>query len=243
MRINEEFEIHDTLNPKLFDVKSKLMLPDVRKKIIEIVAEFEDYIYVPIHILDIQCVGSNVSYNYTAKSDLDVHIIANFKDLEADEELLQALYDAKKTSFNKELDITIKGIEVEMYVQSVESATISNGIYSICENKWIKEPKPIKSVTKHNVDKDVERWGHRIAEVIESKDYDEITKAINTLYLIRHNSIAADGEWSIGNEIFKTIRNKGWLQALKDASSDALSKKLSLESYKGAFVNRYEESE
>lgn len=239
-KLYEEFQIHDTLNPKLFDTASNKLLPEVREKIIQIVASFEEYINVPIKILDVQLVGSNVSFNYTDKSDLDVHIIASFEDLEADEELLQALYDVKKASFNKDTDIKIRGIDIEMYVQNVHSATISNGIYSVCTNDWIKEPKPIKSITKHNTDSEVQKWGEKIKQVVKSGDYDAIQDCINNLYLIRHNSIAVDGEYGKGNQIFKEIRNHGWLQALKDSSLKSLSKKLSLESYNGCFINRYD---
>lgn len=239
-KLNEEFQIHDTLNPKLFDTASEKLLPEVREKIIQIVANFEEYINVPIKILDIQLVGSNVSFNYTEHSDLDVHLIASFEDLEADEDILQALYDVKKTSFNKDTDIKIRGIDVEMYVQNVHSATISNGIYSVCKDDWVKKPKPIKSITKHNTDKEVEKWGEKIKETVQSGDYGRIQDCINALYLIRHNSIAVDGEYGKGNQLFKEIRNRGWLQALKEASLKSLSKKLSLESYKGYFINRYD---
>lgn len=239
-KLYEDFQVHDTLNPKLFDTESKKLLPEVRQKIVQIVANFEEYINVPIEILDIQLVGSNVSYNYTDTSDLDVHIIASFENLEADEEILQALYDVKKTNFNKETDIKIRGVDIEIYVQNVNSATISNGIYSVCNNEWVKEPKPIKSVTKHNTEAEVEKWGKKIKQVIESGDHDSIQNCINNLYLIRHNSLAVDGEYGKGNQIFKDIRSNGWLQALKEASLKSLSKKLSLESYRGYFINRYD---
>lgn len=237
--LNEDFIIHDTLNPKLFDINTNALLPDVKKKIIEIVSSFEDYLNVPIDIADIQLVGSNVSYNYTDNSDLDVHIIANFDLVSNDETLLQSLYDAKKTSFNKNLDIKIKGIDVEMYVQNIKSTTISNGIYSICDNKWIKEPKPIKSATKYNTQKEFDKWQEKINQIVKRGNYEEITNAINLLYLIRHNSIAVDGEYSKGNQIFKDIRSAGLLQELKDALDKALSKKLSLESMtNGQIINR-----
>lgn len=237
--LNEDFIIHDTLNPKLFDINTNTLLPDVKKKIIEIVSSFEDYLNVPIDIADIQLVGSNVSYNYTDNSDLDVHIIANFDLVSNDETLLQSLYDAKKTSFNKNLDIKIKGIDVEMYVQNIKSTTISNGIYSICDNKWIKEPKPIKSATKYNTQKEFDKWQEKINQIVKRGNYEEITNAINLLYLIRHNSIAVDGEYSKGNQIFKDIRSAGLLQELKDALDKALSKKLSLESMtNGQIINR-----
>jgi len=237
--MNEDFQIHDTLNPKLFDTNTNLLLPDVRKQIIEIVSEFESYIQVPIDIADIQLVGSNASYNYTETSDLDVHIIANFELVSQDVEILQALYDAKKSTFNKNLDVKIHGIEVEMYIQDIKSGIISNGIYSVCDNKWVKEPKPIKSITKHNVEKEFTKWEEKINQVLQRNSYEEITNVINTLYLIRHNSIAADGEYSKGNTLFKEIRSAGLLQQLKDALDVALSKKLSLENLtKGQLINR-----
>ena len=49
--LNEGFEVHDTLNPKLWDINSQLMLPEVRQKLIDIVSAFEDYIDVPINIV------------------------------------------------------------------------------------------------------------------------------------------------------------------------------------------------
>jgi hypothetical protein len=53
------------------------------------------------------------------------------------------------------MDIKIHGIEIELYIQDIRSTTVSNGIYSICDNVWIKEPKPIKSYTKHNTEKEL----------------------------------------------------------------------------------------
>lgn len=237
--LNEEFQIHDTLNPKLFDTNTNLLLPDVRKQIIEIVSKFEDYIQVPIMIADIQLVGSNASYNYTDTSDLDVHIIANFEAISCDVSILQSLYDAKKSAFNKSLDITLHGIEVELYIQDIKSTTISNGIYSVCDNAWIKEPKPIKSITKHNTEKEFTKWQEKIQQVLQNNDYEEINNTITMLYLIRHNSIAVDGEYGKGNSLFKDIRSAGLLQQLKDALDKALAKKLSLESLsKGQLINR-----
>jgi len=60
--------------------------------------------------------------------------------------------------------------------------------------------------------------------------------------LIRHNSIAVDGETGKGNQLFKDIRSEGLLQRLKDASFNAKSHELSLESMsQGQLVNRYKE--
>lgn len=236
MRLIEDFEVHDKLNPKLFS--NNKLLPEVRQKIIQIVTEFEDYSEVPMNIVDIQLVGSNVSYNYTNTSDLDVHIISNFDLIDAPKHLLQQLYNMKKASFNDKFDITIRKIEVELYVQDVRDSTISNGIYSVCTDEWIKEPKPISHITKHNIDKEFEKWQSKIQQVLQRNNSDEIVDAINTLYLIRKNSLSTDGEYGKGNQLFKQIRSIGLLQQLKDAYDKSLSKKLSLESLtRGQLIN------
>lgn len=227
--INEDFEIHDTLNPVLWDTTTKQLLPEVRDKIIEIVEAFEDNLKVPVEICDIQLVGSNCSYNYTDKSDLDVHIIANFDIVDIPREVLENIYNIKKSEFNKNYDIKIHGVEVEMYIQDINSVTVSNGIYSLCDNEWIKEPKPLNSAKKHNTEKEVNKWREKIGLILQNPTYENVSEAINLLYLIRHNSIAVDGEHSKGNQIFKDLRNLGLIDRLKDELKNQLSKKLSLE--------------
>lgn len=238
MNLLEVFEIHDNLNPKIWDDAGQL-LPDVKSKIIDIVMEFENQTNIPLDIVDIQLVGSNASYNYNSYSDLDVHIIANFEFVDINPELLQSIYNTKKAEFNNTYDIKIHGIDIELYVQDIKSTTISNGIYSVCDDKWIKQPKPIKSITKHNTESELVKWQSHINEVLASNDYDQILNTINILYLVRHNSIAIDGEYGKGNQLFKELRNLGYLTQLKNALNNALSKKLSLESLtKGQLINR-----
>lgn len=239
--LKEEIQIHNQLNPKIWGADN-LLLPEVRNKIIEIVEAFENYLDLPIQILDAQIVGSNASYNYNEHSDLDVHIMANFEVFGDNEEVLKAYYDAKKASFNKNTDIKIRGIDVEIYVQDIRSATISNGIYSLCDNAWIKEPKPITKIVQHNIETEVNEWTKKINEVLDSLNYDEVNDCLNALYLMRTNSIASDGEYGKGNAIFKEIRNLGLLDKLKEALMKSMSKELSLESLSlGQFIHRYED--
>lgn len=248
MKLNEVFQVNDTLNPKIWNITTKELLPEVKDKIVEVVSYFEDYCDVPINIVDIQVVGSNASYNYTATSDLDVHIIANFESVTQETILLQKVYDAKKSKFNSQYDITVHGVEIEIYVEDVKSGITSNGIYSVLDNKWVKEPKPLNTITKHNIQPEFEKWQQVIAKALASQNYDTINNCINTIYLIRHNSIATDGEYGKGNELFKRIRSEGYLDKLKDALDVAVSNQLSLESLeeclslsKGQLVNILED--
>lgn len=237
--LREAFHVSDTLNPKLWDVQTNKLLPEVHDKIIEIVSNFEDNLSVPLEIVDIQLVGSNASYNYGPDSDLDVHIIANYDAVTPETELLQTIYNFEKTSFNTKHNIKIHGVEIEMYVQDIKSISISNGIYSVCDNEWIKEPKPITSITKHNTDKEVSKWKERIDLAISSNDLQELINLLDNIYLLRHNSLAIDGEYGKGNQIFKDVRSAGYLQKLKDAIDESTTKHLSLESLMpGQLVNR-----
>jgi predicted nucleotidyltransferase len=79
--------------------------------------------------------GSNASYNYTKDSDLDIHIVADISDLEDPAKLYPLIYDAYKSLFNKRLDIKFYEIPVEIYVETQETPLVSNGIYSVKNNK------------------------------------------------------------------------------------------------------------
>ena len=228
MLLKEKFEVHDTLNPKLW-TDDKLR-NEVAVKISEIVQQFISTCDIPLHISDIHIVGSQASYNYTENSDLDVHIISNFDLVDCSKEVLQTAYNSIKTRFNSEYDITIHGIDVELYVEDVKSTVMSNGIYSLYEEKWIKFPKKLINIPEVDVSKEVEAWCNSIKDAITEKNSELIEYMIDELYLIRKNSLDTEGEYGKGNQLFKEIRNLGFLDKLKDAYKEARSKELSLES-------------
>lgn len=85
--LKEAFEIHQELNPKIWTSDNSLK-DDVRTKILDIVDTFKDFCDINFEILDIYLLGSNASYNWTNKSDLDIHIIVNFELISNAEELI-----------------------------------------------------------------------------------------------------------------------------------------------------------
>lgn len=226
--LNEAFEVHDQLNPKLFE--DEKLKPEIKDKLLDIAYTFIDSLWIKPDILDIQLLGSNASYNYTNHSDLDVHIVTNFELLDASPEIVNALYNLEKTNFNKNYDISIKGIPVELYVEDVQSGAVSNGIYSLLEDRWVKFPHRIDNVPQFDLSKQILIWKNKINFAIESGDLEEIKDLINRLYMIRKNSIALDGEYGKGNALFKEIRNLGLLDLMKDKVKEFKSDELSLES-------------
>ena len=184
---------------------------------------------VPIKVLDAHIVGSNASFNYTQYSDLDVHIVTNFESLDAPSDLIQILYNALKAKFNAEYDISIRGISVELYVEDVRTVTVSNGIYSLYTDEWIKFPQKLDSIPDIDISAQVSEWEGRASEIINSADSDAISQYIDDIYVVRKNSLATDGEYGEGNQLFKELRNREWLDRLKDAYKKSRSKELSLE--------------
>lgn len=227
MLLVEAFEVHDELNPKLWE--NHQLRSDIREKILDIVDQFVNSCEIPLHVADIHLVGSQASYNYTSTSDLDVHIISNFDLVECSKEVLQTAYNSVKSNFNSNYDIKLKGIEVEMYVEDIKSSVRSNGVYSVCSDCWIKFPEKITDIPNIDVSGEVSEWASRIYVAINSQQVDKIEKLIDELYLIRKNALESEGEYSKGNQLFKEIRNSGLLDSLKDSYKKYRSKELSLE--------------
>lgn len=217
------------LNPKIWE--DKKLKRDVREAIIDVVSEFMDNLIIPVEILDVRVVGSNASYNYTEHSDLDVHIISNLELVGSPTEIVQALYNSERSNFNRTHNIKIKGIDVELYVEDVNSSVTSNGIYSVIDDIWIKEPQIIKERSVKIDKKELRDLINSVKSVLADGDSDDIKDCINMLYLMRKDSIATDGEYGVGNLLFKEIRNRGLLSALKDKYNEMISDELTLEHY------------
>lgn len=235
-RLLENLTIHKELNPKLFE--DDRMKDDVRKQLLKIVKTFTDGVedeHIPLHIIDVWMVGSNASYNYSNKSDIDIHIISNFDDIEDPSGLLTILYNYVKAGFNKDHDIKVKGHPVEVYIENSHTTAITNGIYSIVSNDWIKYPEPLYGIE----DMDVQaldlykQFKEKIEQVDENTDIDEIQEIIDNLYIVRQSSLAEDGEFGEGNLVFKEIRNNGLLDKLKNIKRKITDKELTLEQLEG----------
>lgn len=234
--MNESFELHDTLNPVLWENDS--LRPDVEEILVKIVDEYisNSDILKETDIIDAELVGSNASFNYTDKSDLDLHLIVNMEDISCDPAMVQIACNAERSIFNKNYDLSVKGIDVELYVEDVKSSTASNGVYSLFKNEWIKYPEKIESTdysTDNNFLSQLSDNVERIKATLSSSGRSiEIQDEINNLYNMRRESIMTDGEFGFGNQMFKEIRNLGLLDDLKNKKYELTSKELSLESMK-----------
>lgn len=227
-KLIEAYTTSDRLNPKLF--KNEHLKEDVREALLKIADSFIEYINeweIPITILDIWLVGSNASYNYSDKSDIDLHLIANIGEAGECKELASIACDLIRSSYNKAHDITVKGLPAEVYIEDANSSSITNGIYSVKNDTWIKKPQKLEIV---NIDvTGTDTYKEYVEKIKDAKSLDDIKKIVDDLYLLRKTSLATEGEAGEGNLVFKEIRNNGMLDDLKDRALKAEDKELTLE--------------
>lgn len=224
--------LHNELNPKLWDSSGKL-LPEVKDKLDKIVEKFSEYLNKFIKdtrfaILDVNLVGSNASYNYSDKSDLDVSVVINFNSLGTSDEIADDYFHCKKNDFNETYHPTIRGIDVELYVSDIKSVNISNGVYSVKYNKWIKKPVKIDPPKNVDVSDYTDEVESSINKTIETNDLEQLNKLMSSIYLMRRNSLIVNGEYGRGNLIYKDLRNRGALDKLHDAIDELTSDELSI---------------
>ena len=93
-----------------------------------------------MEIYDITLTGSNSNYNYNEYSDLDVHVLIDFKDINEDEKLVKKALDGPRFVWNLRHNVNLRGHDVEMYMQDKDEPHVASGLYSLKDNKWITEP-------------------------------------------------------------------------------------------------------
>lgn len=225
--LGEALEKHDELNPDLWE--NDELKSEVKDKLLEIVNKFKENLSeddIELDVKDIVIIGSNANYNYTEQSDIDLHIVADTSVYEDQKELAVKLYDAYKRLFNNKYDPTIYGHEVEIYVEPDNIRANSNGMYSL-NTGWLKFPEntAIPELDEAELQSLVSDYEEKIQN---AESIDEIDSVINDLYILRQQSILSDGEYGIGNQCFKEIRNLGLLKELKDKKVQLETEEMSL---------------
>lgn len=232
----EAIEQHQELNPKLFE--GDKLRPEVLGQIKEIVDLFLEELAedeIKIKVVDVILVGSNVNYNYSKHSDLDVHIIADTKGLDSSVQVYASLYSAYRSLFNKRFEIDFYNIPVELYVETEGMPRVSNGIYSVLKNDWIQKPEPtdIPTIDYEVLNRVLIRWENKCKKLLNMDvakvDPDKVAELIDEIYALRKEGLnSEDGEFSTKNLIFKELRNIGYLEDLKNLKNQAISYQLSL---------------
>lgn len=133
--IISSFFVKDSLNSEIWsdhdNIEESKMKSEIRDGLLEIANEFIEFLGFDIFVQDVTMTGSLANFNWSDYSDIDLHIIYDFKESGEQEELFKDLFNLKKTIFNSQHDITVKGYEVELYVQDMNEPHMSTGVYSV----------------------------------------------------------------------------------------------------------------
>jgi len=216
------------LNPKFWE-NDKLKL-EIRSRLMLIAKKFYEFLKIKSPIKDIILTGSSANYNWTSKSDIDLHVVLDFTDIDENTELVKEDMLAHKNLWNDTYDIKIKGFPVELYAQNESEKHYSTGVYSILNDSWIKEP----SKEEHNVDrKAIEDKSKSIESTIDKaikdSDLEKLNKITDKIKEMRSSGLEENGEYSLENLVFKNLRNNGYLEKMQKAKIKITNEQLSLE--------------
>lgn len=223
-----ETEVHDTLNQTLFD--DMVLKPEIRTSLLKIADVFKTELDLKnIDPVDVYLTGSNASYLYTNKSDIDLHLVYDYEQVGIAANILDKYLQAAKHNFNtKHQNLKIKGIPVEVGCEHIGSNLVTSGIYSLRNNEWVKVPqKPETS----DVDVQTVDLEQEIQNTLDN-DSTSIRELLKKLSSRRKEGLAQSGELSSKNLEFKKLRDNGWISKLRDAYNKALDTELSIESCK-----------
>jgi hypothetical protein len=227
---------NETLNEKFWS-EDKEFDPGIRDKLLSITDDFIDNLDLEgVDIYDVTLTGSSSNYNYNEYSDLDVHVLIDFKDINNDEELVKKALDGQRFVWNLRHNVSLKGHDVEMYIQDKDEPHVASGLYSLKYDKWITEPSydppsiDIRDVFKKSsaIETDIAILKERVlmARGEEAKELYNKAKALKQkISKMRQRGLAREGEFSIENLAFKVLRNSqviGDLIDLVSASYDRI---------------------
>jgi predicted nucleotidyltransferase len=226
--VDDTVQYHDTLEPNIW--QDEVLKPEVRNRLLTIAKEFIDSLNIKdFDARDIVLTGSMANYNYTKFSDFDLHVITEYDSLKC-AEIAEEFYQSKKRIWNSSYDIQIAGHDVELYVEDEDDPPVSGGVYSILDNKWIKEP-PHQSpdVDVRAVRAKTREYIKKIHDALNGHlDSVKIQELVKKLRDMRTAGLEKAGEFSVENLAYKTLRNAGILDRLSDLRVNHINTDLSL---------------
>ena len=224
----ESFDIHDSLEPSLW--RQQELKESIARRLQKIAQDFIDGLPVEINIEDITLTGSLANYNWSEYSDVDLHIIVNYGEIDADRALVKAYFDNARIKWNMKHNIRVKGYDVEIYVEDSREQHLSSGVYSILKGEWIKKPRRYESsidfIAARRKADDIEMQANMVRNIITMNKLGPAIKRIDRLKRKIKNMRAAGlqspkQEFSTENIAFKILRRNGILDMIEDLKNEA----------------------
>lgn len=223
------FKIKKELNPK-FWINDKLN-SRVRLRLMDIADDFMDELSVDwVKPKDYILTGSIANYNWSRYSDIDIHILIDFKKVyPKNTDFVDDYFKAKKENWlSNHEDLKVFGFPIEISVEDSNEDNPSTGRYSLYKNKWIVEPNDFQDaiLNQDYVKKRAAIFMTQIDDIEEKlnsesdkhkceKYGDKVYKIFDKLKKMRTDGLESDKkEMSSGNIIYKIMRRAGYIDKI-----------------------------
>ena len=243
----DSFKKRETLAPRIWDGFD--LNPRARLKLLDIADDFWEFANITwAKRKGIHLTGSICNFNWSKYSDIDLHIVVDFSEIDERKDFVQEYFDAKKNEWNNEhSNLKIYGYPVELYVEDVDAETMSGGLYDLEDNSWIKKPSS-EGIKQIGLDKyDIKAKSAKLMTLIDdlhdelnSTDDDAVLREIgkkahrllNRIKRMRKFGLSRNGESDALNIVYKVLRRSGRMDMLWSLSSELYDKLNSIDESK-----------
>jgi len=232
----EGFRIHDELEPQIW--KDEKLKPNIKDRLMEIAEDFIDNLSFKVNLKDVRFTGSLANYNWSQYSDIDLHLVVDFSEVDENKELVKELFDSKRMRWNELHDIKVKGYDVELYVEDEGEEHSSSGVYSIMDDEWIQHPEQIEKTVDLDTAKkkasDIEQQVNSINSMFDAGDFEKVIRHVdrlkNKIRSMRQAGLETEEmEFSPENIAFKLLRRNDLLDILTKLKYKAYDQTMTLD--------------
>jgi len=234
--IVSSFVLKQTLETNVWE-KNKKLRESIRDRLIEIAEDFYGALELGVPLVDIIITGSMANYNWSRYSDIDLHLVLDFGDVNEDTELVKAFFDAARVNWNRTHEIFIEGYEVEIYLQDIAEPHYSSGVYSLYKDEWVLKPEREEfAVDEDQILKKATGFIKEIdliEKLIEEDKYEEAfgdsERLKEKIMRYRRAGLERGGDYSVENLAFKYLRRSDDMGRLIDLKRQAYDGIMSIE--------------
>jgi hypothetical protein len=191
-----------------------------------------------VTVQDVRFTGSLANYHWSKYSDIDLHIVVDFEELDDNEELVKEMFDAKRLRWNENHDIRIKGYEVELYIENTKEEHSSSGVYSVMEDEWLNKPERMDTTidleTAKKKASDIEQQINSISAMFDRGQFEKVQRHVDRIKKkirnMRQAGLDTEAmEFSPENIAFKLLRRNDLLDTLTKLKYKAYDQSMTLD--------------
>ena len=235
LKSDVEIEYHKSLNPKFW--LNNHLKSNIRKSLLNLAKFYFKQLDLDVTLKDIIFTGSLANYNYTDSSDIDLHIVIDYKELTDDEDFAKQFFGDKRALWAEANEIQIYGYPIEIYVQDEQQLDDKGmgAMYSVLNNKWVKKPKyELPDVDRHLITQKVNKYLDILNKISmmdsSTKKLNAYSKVFEKIRDARRKATKEEGEFSVDNLVFKVLRNKKVFDIIKDDKKEIVNNVFSINS-------------